>query len=149
MGCILKIVIIFSFLVNICLKDMKTFIQGKAFYRCPCLMHLVNEISNTNIRSYLAILETISSSCVPPEQFVSLHVENKTSCMIMCQAHLILALLLETNYECTSESNNVFFCCCYSFTKTSQPARNVPRMPTEGPLNVPTSGTSRGSSEDS
>lgn len=149
MGCILKIVIIFSFLVNICLKDMKTFIHGKAFYRCPCLMHLVNEISNTNIRSYLAILETISSSCVPPEQFVSLHVENKTSCMIMCQAHLILALLLETNYECASESNNVFFCCCYSFTKTSQPARNVPRMPTEGPLNVPTSGTSRGSSEDS
>ena len=116
MGCILKIVIIFSFLVNICLKDMKTFIQGKVFYRCPCLMHLVNEISNTNIRSYLAILETISSSCVTPEQFFSLHVENKTSCMIMCQAHLIMTLLLETNYECASENDNdlmkkVFFRC--------------------------------------
>ena len=149
MGCILKIVIIFSFLVNICLKDMKTFIQGKVFYRCPCLMHLVNEISNANIRSYLAILETISSGCVPSEQFFSLHVENKTSCMIMCQAHLILGLLLETNYECASESDNVFCFFCYSFTKTSQPARDVPRMPTEGPLNVPTSGTSRASSEDS
>ena len=116
MGFILKIVIIFSFLVNICLKDMKTFIQGKVFYRCPCLMHLVNEISNTNIRSYLAILETISSSCFTPEQFFSLHVENKTSCMIMCQAHLIMTLLLETNYECASESDNdlvkkVFFRC--------------------------------------
>ena len=36
--------------------------------------------------------------------------------MIMCQAHLIMTLLLETNYECASENDNdlmkkVFFRC--------------------------------------
>ena len=97
---------------------MKTFIQGKVFYRCPCLMHLVHEISSKNIHSYLAILETISISCVTPEQFFSLHVENKTSCMIMCQVHLILTLLLETNYECASESDNVFFVILYKDVPT-------------------------------
>ena len=149
MGCILKIVIIFSFLVNICLKDMKTFIQGKVFYRCPCLMHLVNEISSKNIRSYLAILETISSSCVTPEQFFSLHDENKTSCMIMCQAHLILTLLLETNYECASESDNVFFVILYKDVPTgTRRPRDAPWRSPKGPNVRDIQGIFRGLLED-
>ena len=85
----------------------ENFIPRKV-YRCPCLMHIVNEICDANIRSYSLILKTISKSCITPEQVFSLHVESKTSCMLMCQGHLILTLLSETEYECTSQSDNVF-----------------------------------------
>ena len=55
-------------------------------YRCLCLMHLANEIYDAD----------------------SLSGENKTSCMIMCQAHFVITLLSETKYECTSQSDNDF-----------------------------------------
>ena len=69
-------------------------------------MHIVNEIYDANIRSYSLILENFFKSCITPEQVFSLRVGNKTSCMLTCQAHLILTLLSEMKYECTSQSDN-------------------------------------------
>ena len=59
-------------------------------YSCLCLMHIVNEIYDANIFSYSLILETISKSCIAPKQVFSLCMENKMSCMLMHQVHLIL-----------------------------------------------------------
>ena len=71
-------------------------------------MHVLNEMYDANIRSYLLILETISKSCIAPEQVFSLCEDNKTTCMLMCQEHLILTLLSDTKYKCTSQSGNDF-----------------------------------------
>ena len=71
-------------------------------------MHVVNQIPDANICRYSLILETISISCIAEEQVFSLPVQNKTSCMLLCQAHLILTLLSETKYECTSQSESNF-----------------------------------------
>ena len=79
------------------------------FYRCPCLMHIVNEIYDANICTNSTILEFISKSVISPEPVFCLQVENKASCMLMCQAHLILTLLSETRYKCTSQ-NDTDFC---------------------------------------
>ena len=88
-------------------RNYENFIPRKAYW-CPCLMHLVNEFYNVDICGYSAILETISKSCINPKQGFRFCVENKTSSMIMCQAHLILTLLSKTKYECTSHSDNDF-----------------------------------------
>ena len=72
-------------------ENYENFLPRKV-YRCPCLMHIVNEICDANTCNYSLILETISKSCVAPGQVFNFHVENKTSCMLMCQVHLILIL---------------------------------------------------------
>ena len=79
----------------------------KKVYRCPCLTYVVNQIHDANIRSYQLILDAISKSCLVEEQVFSLRVENKTSCMLLCQAYLIL-ILSEAKYECTSQSDSNF-----------------------------------------
>ena len=71
-------------------------------------MHVVNQIRDANIRSYSLIPETISNSCIAEEQVFSLQVQNKASCMLLCQAHLILTSVSETKYECTSQSESDF-----------------------------------------
>ena len=82
----------------------------KKVCRSLCLMHVINLIHDANVRSYLLILDAISKSCLAEEHVCSLRVENKTSCMSLCQAHLILNLLSETNYVnmCTSQSDSNF-----------------------------------------
>ena len=86
----------------------ENFIPRKV-YRCPCLVHIVNEIYNTNIGSYLLILETTSKfTSIGAEQVFSLRVKNKASCMLVCRAHFMLTLLSETKYKCTSQSDNDF-----------------------------------------
>ena len=85
----------------------KNFIPKKV-YRCPYLMDIANFIHDANICSYLMIVDAVSKSCLAEEQDFSLQVENKTSCMLLCQAHLILTLLSETEYECTSQSDRNF-----------------------------------------
>ena len=77
-------------------------------YRCPCLTYFVNQIHDANIRSYQLILDATSKSYLAEEQVFSLRIENKTSCMLLGQAHLILTLLSETKFECTSQSDSDF-----------------------------------------
>ena len=79
----------------------KNFIPRKV-YRCPCLMHIINLIYDADIHSLLMILEIISKSYMNSTQVFCLRVEEKTSCIIICQSHLILTLLSETKYESTS-----------------------------------------------
>ena len=45
----------------------ENFIPRK-IYRCPCLMHIVNEIYDANIGSYSLTLETISKVCITQKQ---------------------------------------------------------------------------------
>ena len=53
-------------------------------YRCPCLIHLFNEIYDASIRSYSLISERISKSCITPEEVFSLCEGIKTNFMMMC-----------------------------------------------------------------
>ena len=76
--------------------------------RCPCLMHILSLIYDADICSLLLILEIISKSGMDSTQVYCLRVEEKTSCTIMCQSHLLLTLFSETKYECTLQSNTDF-----------------------------------------
>ena len=77
-------------------------------YRCPCWTYVVNQIHDANICSYQLILDAIAKSGLAEEKVFSLRVENKTSCMLLCQVHLILTLLPKTKLECTSQSDSDF-----------------------------------------
>ena len=79
-------------------------------------MYLIIETYGASIGSYPLILETILKSCITPEQVFSFCVENEMSCIIICHVYLIIALLSETKYGCTSQSDNDFF--SYFFTET-------------------------------
>ena len=43
------------------------------------------------------------------EQIFYLRVENKKSCIIMCQAHLIVTLFSKPKFDCASEADTDFF----------------------------------------
>ena len=55
------------------------------------------------------MLEFLPKIVMALKQVFALRVQSKTSCMLMCQAHLILTLLSETKYLCTSQSDGDFF----------------------------------------
>ena len=75
-------------------------------------MSVLNARSKSDIRCEYSqislILETISISFIAEEQVFSLRVQNKTSCTLLCQGHLIITLLSDTKCECTSQSKSDF-----------------------------------------
>ena len=80
----------------------------KRVYSCPCLTYTVNQICDDGLREYTEISNTILIYKLSQVFAFSTRVENKRSCFVMCDLHILLILHAEASYDCTSETNDDF-----------------------------------------
>lgn len=69
--------------------------------RYPCLMYLINQIYNNDIREYSQILNSILYCKMAEIQIFIARVEN---CSIVCAVHLQQFLMTDRKVLCTSEA---------------------------------------------
>lgn len=55
------------------------------------------------IRSYTAIMPAISECCVGNAQLFCTRVSKKSDCLFLCQPHLLITMMIEGTFDCTSE----------------------------------------------
>ena len=81
----------------------------KKMYRCPFLMHVVKQIYDDDFRDYTEVLAALSNYKPSSTLVFTTQVENnKESCFLMCDQHILLILRAEANYDCASESDDNF-----------------------------------------
>lgn len=99
-----KIVIIFSFEVynmpTTSIKYENVFPEN--IYHCPCLKNTIEEIFKAEIWCYSEIILAVSECCQCDSNVYCLRVQEKLSCLFLCQAQKIITLLLEAKFDCTS-----------------------------------------------
>ena len=71
-------------------------------YNCPCLKNVIDEIFNNEIRSYTEMMLGISECCVGDSQVYCLRAEEKTNYLFICQPHLLMTMMSEASFDCTS-----------------------------------------------
>lgn len=59
----------------------------------------------TEIWSYSEIILTVTERCKGNTQVYCPRVQDKSNCLLLWQAHLVITLLTEVKYYCTSEDN--------------------------------------------
>ena len=115
---ILKILIFYSFISkNIIVAKMFSNnydnVYPKKVYCCSCLMHLVNQIYSANIRCSTEILQAINKLCQgSSSRIYCLRMEEKTRCIVLCQALFIITMMSEMNYECTFQTEKDYYFDC-------------------------------------
>ena len=87
------------------LINYKNFFPKKV-YHCPCLTYVINQIYDADIRSYTEILLAISNYSQGGQVFT---LKDKTNCLIMCQAHIIITMLSKVKYGCIHKVKKI----CY------------------------------------
>ena len=72
------------------------FYLGKVYY-CLYLMEFVSQIyHDENLKAVAFFKPLVFSTCV----------ENKQSCLLLCDNHMELVILVEAHYDCTSEEED-------------------------------------------
>ena len=77
------------------------FLPKKAYY-CSCLKNTVDEILKNDIRSYSDIILAVTEYCQGNSDVYCLRVQEKTIFFFLCQVHMIIKLLTEAKFDCTS-----------------------------------------------
>ena len=79
-------------------------------YRCPCLKKAIEEIFKAESRYYSEIILTVSKCCKCNSNVYCFRVQEKSNCLFLGQAHMIITLLLEAKFDCTSmDEKNLAF----------------------------------------
>ena len=78
-------------------------------YHCPFLKNAIEEIFKTEIQCYSEIILAVSECCKCDPNVYCLRVQEKSNCLFLCQAHLII-MLSEAKFDCISmdETDLVF-----------------------------------------
>ena len=73
-------------------------------------MHVVKKIYDDHFCDYAEILAALSISKPSSTLVFTTRVENnKVSCFLMCDEHMLLILWAKANYDCASENDDDFF----------------------------------------
>lgn len=84
-------------------KVSKVHFYPKKMYRCLCLIHLIDEIYNADIRNYSTILKTITIGKMSPIMLFCTKTDGRTNGIAVCTLDLEQFLLAETKFLCTSQ----------------------------------------------
>ena len=68
----------------------------KNVYRCPCRMYAVKQIYDDSLRNFADILDVSSIYKSASIFLFRTCVDNKESCFLMCDQHMLLILRVET-----------------------------------------------------
>lgn len=82
-------------------------------YQCFCLKKVIDKIwysfFNNDIRCYSEIILAVTEYCQSDPNLYCLRVHEKSNCLFLCQAHMIITLVLEAKSDCTSMDEKDLF----------------------------------------
>lgn len=77
------------------------FFPEKVYY-CTCLKNAIDEIYKNEVRCYSEMILAVSECFQGDSHLYFLRVQGKSNCLLLCQVHVIITLLSEAKFDCTS-----------------------------------------------